>query len=182
MGHRRSAVLGPLPIDAGVQTLGQVADLALDRRVAVEVRRGGQHAAQQQRGIDRRQLALPRARAALHVEEVIVEPLVTRRVGLGTLLALPEEPQRGERSFRGLGARDKPPFHANRIRGEPQPDRRDARGPVRAGLVEHQSVGVVGLVQEVAERAPLDGVEQLVFRLARADSMTFIQRASRAAV
>jgi hypothetical protein len=48
VGHRESAVLGPLPIDPGVQAVGQVADLALGRRGSIEVRRGCQHAAQQE--------------------------------------------------------------------------------------------------------------------------------------
>lgn len=165
VGHGGAAVLGPLPIDARVQPDGEVADLALGRRVPVEVRGGGQHAAQQEGGVDRRQLALPRARSGLRVEKVIVEPLVARRVGLGSLLAPPEEPQGGERARPGLGARDESALDADRIRGEPQPHRRDARRPAGACLVEHQSIRALGLVQKVAERPALDRVEHARLRV-----------------
>ena len=159
MGHRRFAVLGPSPIDARVQPIRKVPDLALGRSVSVEVLRGREHAAQQQSGVDRGQLALPGAPARLHIEKMIVEPLVPCRVGLGSLLAPPEESQRGQRALHGLGARQEPALHADRIRGERQPHRRDARRPLRAGLVAHQSVRAVGLVQKVAERTVLDRLE-----------------------
>jgi hypothetical protein len=108
MGDRGAAGLGPAPIDARVQSVGEVANLALGRRVAVEVRRGRQHPAQQQGRVDGRELALPGACAGLLVEKVILEPLMPGRVGFGSLLAPPEEAQRGECAFCRIRAGDEP--------------------------------------------------------------------------
>ena len=96
LGDGFAAVLRPLPVDAAIERLRQLADLAF-LAGAVEIARGGQHARHQQRGIDQRQLALPDAAPAVHVQEVVVETLVAGRVGLVALRALPEEPQSPQR-------------------------------------------------------------------------------------
>ncbi len=58
MSDRCATGARPLPIDATIQRVGQRADLPLGLAVLIEILRGGQHAGQQEAGIDRRQLAL----------------------------------------------------------------------------------------------------------------------------
>src|SRR5207244_4864418 len=66
------AVLRPAPVDAAIKGVGQGADLVLLWRVVVEVSGGGEHAGKQKCRIDRGELAVARAAAALHVEEVVI--------------------------------------------------------------------------------------------------------------
>jgi hypothetical protein len=50
-------------------------------RVAIEVGLRQQHAAEHERGVDRRQFGRTEAMAGVHVEKVIVEPFVTGLAG-----------------------------------------------------------------------------------------------------
>ena len=81
----RSAAARPLPIDAAVDRIGACADLVLARRVRAEIDARGQHARQQQRGVDQRQFRLPHALAGLHVEKMVVEALDSRSRPAGRL-------------------------------------------------------------------------------------------------
>ena len=102
------AALRPAPVDAAVERVGERADLVLVGRLAIEVGGGGQHARQEERRVDGRELAPPGATARLHVEEVVVEPLVAGGVGRRPLRAVAEESQPGEHRPGDLVARDSP--------------------------------------------------------------------------
>ena len=67
VGHRRAAVASPVPIRAAVERIGEFANFALIGAVAGEIRRGGQHARQQEGRVDRRKLAVPDAPPVDHV-------------------------------------------------------------------------------------------------------------------
>ncbi len=66
-GKRRAAIHHPLPVDAAVKRGGQ----RFDTGIAGEVLTAVQHAAKQQRRIDRRQLAAEEALPAIDVNEVV---------------------------------------------------------------------------------------------------------------
>ena len=83
--ERRAAVPGPVPVGPAVERVGQAADLGLVGRVVVEIGGGGEHAREQERRVDRGQLALPDAAAGLDVEEVVEEALVPGGVRLRPL-------------------------------------------------------------------------------------------------
>ena len=155
----RPAALRPAPVHAAVERVGQRADLVLVGRVAIEVGGGGQHARQEERRVDGRELAPPGATARLHVEEVVVEPPVAGGVGLRPLRAVAEEPQPGEHHPGDLVAREQPSLDEERRRRQRHPDRGDAgRRPLR-GLVRDQPVLAVDLVEVILEGHPLQGGE-----------------------
>ena len=151
-----------LPVRAAVEGVGQGADLVLVFRVAIEVRGGGQHAREQERRVDGGQLALPDAPPGLHVEEVVVEPLVAGGVRLRPLRAVPEEPQLGEHPLGHEVAGQDPALDDERGRRQGHPDRGDAAGRAVLRLVPDQPVAVVDLVNVVLDRPPLEGVQLLV--------------------
>ena len=162
--HRdqRLVLLQPGPLDAAVQLVGQRADLLLARVLLVVVRLREQHAHHQQRRIHARQLdpALVTV-AGLHVEEVVVEPVVSalpRR--LRSLRQLLQELQRQQRAVHRLVAADPALLHADRIRGQRETDRSDAGERPRRIAVRRQAVALVGGVPEELERALLDVAEQ----------------------
>ena len=154
-GHRRAAVLRPVPIGAAVKRVGKFADLAILGAVAREILRSGQHARQEKRGVDRRKLAIPGALAVVHVEEMVVEALVPRRVCVPALNAVMKESQGRERSLGGVRPGHEAALYANGIGGEGEADGGDAGGPARLGLVGDQSVERVRLIDEIVERLTL---------------------------
>ena len=161
MGHRRAAVASPVPIRAAVERIGEPANFALIGAVAGEIRRGGQHARQQEGRVDRRKLAVPDAPSVDHIEKMIVETLVARRVGVRALNAAVKKPQGREGSLDGERATDETALHADRIGGEGEAHRRDARRGSRLILVRDQSVARVCLMNEIIERLALQRVHEL---------------------
>ena len=147
--ERRAAVSRPVPVGPAVERVGQAADLGLVGRVAIEVGGGGEHAREQERRIDRGQLALPDAAAGFDVEEVIEEALVSRRVRLRPLGKIVQE---AEPAAGPLG-RERPEEHAafddDRERRQGHPHGGDAARRGRIGFVPDQPVVGVGLVQVV---------------------------------
>src|SRR5262249_27095216 len=93
-------------VNTAVESLGQSPDLLLLLRIVIEVDANGENACQQQRRVESGQLALPGAPPRLHVEEVVVEPFVTRGIRFRPLRALPKVPRGRETSLRGRRPRD----------------------------------------------------------------------------
>ena len=79
--------LRPFPVDAPVDRVDQGADLRLVGMVGIEVGLRVQHAADQQRRVDRGQLAAAGALTGLHVEEMVEESLVPRHADAAASLA-----------------------------------------------------------------------------------------------
>jgi hypothetical protein len=162
MGERRPTVQGPAPVRSTKELVGQTSDLRLLLAVAVEVGRTGEHAREEEGGIDGRQLAVPHAPTGLHVEEVIVEALVAGRIRLGSVRAVAEESESSE----GDRWREFPCDHASldedRKGGQRQPDRRDAGRCALLGLVADETVLWVGLVEVVLQRGQLEPIQVLV--------------------
>jgi hypothetical protein len=156
VGDGRPSRGRPAPVHPTIEDVGQGADLLLLRRVGLEIGGGGENSRQQQRGVDGGELAAPCSPAALHVEEVVVEAVVARGVGLGTLGASGEEAQRGQRAPHRLVPRHQVALERNGIGGQGHAHRGDAGRPILAGLVAHQSVARVRLVEEEAERLLLE--------------------------
>src|SRR5574338_633101 len=94
-----------------------------------------------------------------HVEEVIVEPLVTRHVRRRSLRAGPEEPQQHQRSLDCVGADHPPPLDADRIGRQRKADGRDTRWSTRLRSVRYEAIRRIGLVQKVRERVTLQRVQ-----------------------
>ena len=117
--------------------------------------RGSQRTGEQNGAVHSRQFALPRAPAGLHVEKVIVEAVVAGGVRLGALPAVPEKSQCGEDDLDRRRARDEAALDRDRIRRQGEPGGGNAGGPIGRGLVEHQSIVRIGLVQKVAEGVAL---------------------------
>ena len=158
---RRPAILGPLPVDAPVQLVGQRSDFALVRRFIREIGRRGQHARQQKCRIDGGQLTLPNTPSGLHVEKVIIKALVSCCIHSLALGAVPEKPQGSECSFDGLRAGDEATLYANRVGRQGQSHGSYAGGRALLGLVRDQPVERVDLVNEIIEGFALECVQHL---------------------
>ena len=103
------AVAHELPVHPAVDLVRERADLHLGGVAAAEVLPRVQDAGQQQRGVDRGELGVPRhhAQRGAHVEEVVEEPLVADRAAGGAPLRLgPEGVERGRHAIRPVRARD----------------------------------------------------------------------------
>ena len=151
----------PLPVGARVDRVGESADLGFGRVGGVaEVRLAEQHSAQEQRGVDARELDLLIAGSRIHVEEVIEEAVVAGRRGRRVLTRGPEEAEGGDHPLPCLVARDVPVLDADRVGGEPESDGGDAREGRGGGAVGDEPVGRVGQVPEIVERVRLDGIEE----------------------
>jgi len=168
LGHpahrdQRRAHLHPRPFDAAVDRVREAADLGFVPGVLVEVRLGEQHAAEQQRGVDRRKLDPVRiARAGLEVEEVVVEAVIARHAfGARALRRAFEETERRQRAVDGLLARDVAALDADAVRRQREADRGDARERLGVRIAVGHEAGVgIGRFPEVVERAALDVVEE----------------------
>jgi hypothetical protein len=80
------------------------------------------------------------------------------------LRAVPKEVQRPQNPLDRLLAGEKTAFNPDRVGGKREPDGGNARGRPLAGVVGHQTVGGVGFVQKVSERAPLELVDLFIFQ------------------
>ena len=83
MCDRGLPVLSPLPVGSAVERFCQFAKLTLLGHIPIEVQGGGQCPCEQEGRVDGGQFTLPGTPSAVHVEEVIVEPLVAGGVRLG---------------------------------------------------------------------------------------------------
>ncbi len=122
-----------------------------------------EHAAEQQRGVDRRQLDPVRvARAGLEIEEVIEEPVIAGHAfDTSALRRAFEEAQRRERALHGLIARHVAALDADAVRRQRETDRGDARERLRVRIAIRHEAGVgVCRFPEIVERAAFDVVEQ----------------------
>ena len=151
VADRLAAGEHPGPVDALVEHAGDGADLGLGTAGAIEILRRRERAGDEDRGVDARQLAVPGASAARHVEEVIVEAAMAGRVGRFALLAAGEEAQHRQGSLGGLVALDEAAFGADHVARQRHAHCGDARWPVGGGLVENEPVLAVDLVEEVFE-------------------------------
>ena len=149
--HGRALILSPCPVGSAIERVGEGADLTFIRRIAVEVHACSQRAREQQSAVYRRQLALPRSPPGSHVEKMIVKALIAGRIRLGTLRAVPEEPQSRKRSLHGRVTRHETALDAHGVHRQRKAGRGNARGPVRSRLVDHQSIDGIRLVQKVAK-------------------------------
>jgi len=151
VGDRRSAVARPWPIGAAVERVGQRADLLLVFTVLIEKTRGGEHAGEEETGIDRGHFALAGAPSGGHIEKVIVEAVVPGRIGRSSLRTGPEEPQHRKRALDCVGAGHPAARDADRINRQREAHGRDTGGRTWLRFVSHQPVRRVGLVQEILE-------------------------------
>ena len=162
--HRdqRRALLQPRPVHALVQRIGDLADLFFACVVTVVIGLGEQHAHHQQRGIHAGQFhPAVIAAAFLHVQEVVVEALVTALAGaLRAHRQIAEELQRQQSAVDRLVAADPAVLDADRISGQRIADRGDAGERARRITVRAEPVDLVGGIPEELEGAALDIVEQ----------------------
>ena len=145
--------LGPLPIDAGVDLIDQTANLRFLGVGAVEIRLIEKRAGQQDRGVDRRELAILEPLPGLHVQKVVEKTLVTGRAFyVVSLRRIAEEAQRSEDTPPSFFARDIPALDRDRIAGKPETDGCDARIRRRRIPIGNQSVFRVRRIPEEAKR------------------------------
>jgi hypothetical protein len=149
VGERRTAVARPVPVGPAVEFVGQAADLGLVLRVGVEVGGAGEHAGEQERRVERGQLAVPDAAAGVDVEEVVEEALVPGGIRPRPLRKVEEAAEAAAGDLRGELADDHAALDDDRDRRQGHADCGDAARDVRVGLVPDQTVVRVGLVQVV---------------------------------
>ena len=160
MPHGRLAGLGPTPVDAAVDGVGERADLALLGRFEGEVGRSGQHAGDEKSGVDRRQLAAPRAGAGVHVQKMVEEALVARGVRVAILAGVPEEPQGRECAGRGVRPADPAALDPHWIGRQGKSDHRDAGRCTWPRGVGAEAVRRIECLEEVAESGALKPIQQ----------------------
>ena len=105
----------PLEIDAAIDTVR----VSRNRGVVRETLAHCQHARQQQRRVDGRELALPLACAGVEVDEVVVPAALLLHV-------LGEKPYRSPRTIEDLRARQPAALGGNAHPCQPESDRCDA--------------------------------------------------------
>src|SRR5258705_5479978 len=147
----RNGVQGPLPVGASIKGVGGFANFTLNRRVRVKERSSQQHTRQQKRAIHCRKLAASGATTSLHFQEMIIEPLVPSRVGLGPLRAVLKESQGGENAFGSVRACYPAIVHGNRITTQSQTRGRNAAWRIFASVVSHKPVPSICVIQKIAE-------------------------------
>src|SRR6185436_2559631 len=76
VSERRTPIARPIPVSSTVECVRQAADLGLVVGILVEIAGAGEHAREQKRRVEGRQLALPNPPAGVDVEEVVEEALV----------------------------------------------------------------------------------------------------------
>src|SRR5215204_7824353 len=91
-------ILRPLPVRALIEGRGKISNFTFVLSVAIEILGSCQCAGDYEGRIDRREFAIKRTSARLHVKKVIIETLVARGVGFRPLWAIPEEAKRRQRS------------------------------------------------------------------------------------
>ena len=156
-GHPGRPHLRPVPVDAGIDVVDQRPDQRLVRVGAVEPRLAMQHAGEEQRGVDGRQLAGTEAGAGLRVEEMVEEALVAgharRCAALGRVV---EEADRRQHAGPRLLPGDEAPLRAGDVGGEAEAHRRDAGEGWGGPAVEDEAGGGVGGFPEEVEGAALE--------------------------
>jgi hypothetical protein len=91
---------------------------------------------------------------------VIIKTFVAGRVVLFPLPAVPEKSEGGERYLNRFKAGNESAFNSHRVRGERKARGGDTGRPAALGFIRDQSIGRVGLLQEISERAFLDPLQQ----------------------
>src|ERR1043166_9694 len=151
VSHSVRAVLRPLPVRAVIERRSKVSDFTLLFRVAIEIFSGSQCTGDYEGRIDGGQLAIKRTAAGLHVEKVIVEPLVSRAVWFRTLRAIPKKAQRGKRSANRIVARNEATLDADRISSQSKSSWSDAARRSRPSAVRHQAILRIGFLQKIVK-------------------------------
>ena len=144
-------VLRPSPISAAVKGVGEGPDLTFAGCIGVEIGPRRQCAGQQKSAVDGREFAMPGAAARLHVEKMIVEPLVASGVGLSALRAVPEKAQCRKRSLYRRGPGHESAFHTDWVARQGKSSGGDAGRPIHRSLVNHEAIGRVGFMQKIVE-------------------------------
>ena len=130
------------------------------------------------RGVDHRELAVPRAPARLQIEEVIVEAAIAGGVRLLALGAVAKESQRRQRPRGGLAPRQEAAFRADDVDGEPEAGGGDAAGRAGPRAVGDQAVSRIGGAEEVTDGALLES-SQLVAERSRQPSTLGLRQGMR---
>ena len=123
-----------------------------------------EHAGEQERRVECGQLAVPDAAAGFDIEEVVEEALVSGGVRFRALGEVEEAAELAAGDFRRELADDHAALDDHRDRRQGQADGGDAARRRRVGLVPHQPVVRIGLVQVVKDRGPLQPTQFLVRR------------------
>ena len=164
VAERRAAIARPVPVRPPVERVGQASDVSLFLRVGVEVGAAGKGTREQERGVERGELAIPDATPGIDVEEVIEEPLVPGGVRLRSLRKVHEAPESAASGLRGELANEHAALDNRRDRRQGETDGRDAAWRVGVRFVTDQPIVGVGLVKVVQHRGPLKPGEFLVRR------------------
>ena len=123
----RVGLLKPVPLGTVNQLKDQAADFGFIGVVAIEPAGGIQRPQMQHGGIDCRKLGVAVTQPAVHIEEVVEEPLVPGcAVACLTHRQLGQKTQSGEGALAGVSARDPAALHPDRIGGQRKSDGRYA--------------------------------------------------------
>ncbi len=160
--ERSFAIQCPVPIHSLVERVGDGANLRLAPGVPIEVARSGKGTSEEQGRVDGREFAAPRPSARLHVEEVVVEAPMPGRVRSLALRAVAEEAKDAQGTLDRLVPRQQSTLHHDGVRPEGHADRRNAADGVGHRAVRDQAGQRMCHVEEVAESAAFNRVEQRV--------------------
>src|ERR1700722_4145963 len=94
MGDRFPIIQSPFPINAPVKNFSKFPYLALFFTFSSEIAGHRKNTGHEYGSIDRRQFTLQSSAASLHVEEMVVEPFISRGIGFRALRAGMKEPQK----------------------------------------------------------------------------------------
>ena len=149
--HRCAAVLRPWPVGAAIERVGKGADFLFVGRIRVKIDARRQRTGQQKSAVHRRQFALPGAPAGPHIEKMIIKALIAGGIGSGPCGLFQKKRSvvkvRSTAAARGMNPRSTATGYA----AKREAGGGNAGGPIRRGLVEHQSVVRIRLMQKVAE-------------------------------
>ena len=151
-----------MPINAFVDTVREFANGNFLRVQAVEIFARIEYPSQEKSGVDGGQLAIPRAQAGVHVEEM-VKPTVTSD-GAGhvrSLRLLRKHFQGSEYASATLFARDPSVINADADGCQSESDGGGAAIGIGSGTVADQSVRWIGFKPEIIERLPLQEFQEL---------------------
>jgi hypothetical protein len=82
---------------------------------------------------------------------MVVKALVAGGIGFGALWTVPEKTQRSQRSFYRRGTRHESALYSHRISRQGKAGSGNAGRPIRRGLVDHQPIIWIRLMQKVTK-------------------------------
>ena len=158
---RRAPALEPRPVGPLDDAGSEAADLGFVGVSAIEPAGGKQHAHEQQRGIDARQLGVTVAQTTVHIEEMVEEAAMPADArGCFTVRRTMEEAQRRKRPCPRRAPADPAALDPDRIGGQGEADSGDAAERRCRPAIGDEAIIRPTEIPEPVERPPFEIGEQ----------------------